>query len=1004
VTGSLVVLTPATDKFRTKAIVATVAARPLDGLRQNPPEIDLFFARAEELEIDPAQEFWMVEHRGSMYEADRHTLLALQRMMREPYVDESIVQARTRPLTYVCDRFPLQEHLIGVQRNVQAPSYVADQPRMDLTSVLINNKHETYENVDILHAWPQHPHSDLDASQLGALHRFLTKRLAIIQGPPGTGKTYISVQAVKIMLANRKDVDPPIIIACQTNHAIDQLLNHIAQFEPDFIRLGGRSKDKGVVKERTLYEVRNSVRENPLAGSLGPQSRKRMKDLQKTIAVLLSPLKDDKTPLDHRLLENLGLLTEQQAESLEEGASEWVQATLTNPKEAQLSPFNVWIPDQLISVSSRQQPEDFDFDYEEADLEYEQLKDMEAENANKDDEDLEGLSGEVHAVADNFTCRPSNGLTEHKVSTALKEEDMWKIHKSMRPAIYRYLQSEMKKIILKELRTHAKKWNELAEQRRIGSLQEHERILKTQKIIGMTTTGLSKYRGLLASLGPKVVLIEEAAEVLEAPVSVACLPSLQHLILVGDHKQLRPHCKVKDHEDKPYYLNVSLFERLVKNKLEYDTLSKQRRMIPEVRRLLQPIYKNILKDHASVLDPAKRPPVPGMGGVNSFFFTHNWPEQRDDQGSAYNPQEADMIVGFVKYLRYNGVATENITVLTFYNGQRKKLLYELRKDAALGGQFFKVVTVDSYQGEENEVVILSLVRSNSRHQIGFLNIDNRVCVALSRAKCGFYLFGNGQLLFDTSETWEKVISILANKTENASDRLQAAPVSRLAEALPLRCSNHAKLTEIIDPDGWSENMGGCQEKCGGLLPCGHPCVLTCHPFSHDMVNCFERCKKKLTCCGKPCQEPCGASCACKSCCPPPAEDDPPDTTALTAANLHNHGYQSSAAHWQSFATEAPKRYAEEVASINSSRRTSPEKSNNSTKHTEASIIEPMKDLSIAFGDTDVTPQSQAHRGAAPREVAARGGRKKWTSVPSMPKSSQQSMHKKDWSKAGSLLD
>jgi helicase required for RNAi-mediated heterochromatin assembly 1 len=83
VTGSLVVLTPATDKFRTKAIVATVAARPLEGLRQNPPEIDLFFARAEELEIDPAQEFWMVEHRGSMYEADRHTLLALQRMMRE---------------------------------------------------------------------------------------------------------------------------------------------------------------------------------------------------------------------------------------------------------------------------------------------------------------------------------------------------------------------------------------------------------------------------------------------------------------------------------------------------------------------------------------------------------------------------------------------------------------------------------------------------------------------------------------------------------------------------------------------------------------------------------------------------------------------------------------------------------------------------------------------------------------------------------------------------------
>lgn len=70
--------------FQTKAIVATVAARPLAALQQNPPEIDLFIARAEELELDPAQGFVMVEDRGGLYEADRHTLLALQKMMREP--------------------------------------------------------------------------------------------------------------------------------------------------------------------------------------------------------------------------------------------------------------------------------------------------------------------------------------------------------------------------------------------------------------------------------------------------------------------------------------------------------------------------------------------------------------------------------------------------------------------------------------------------------------------------------------------------------------------------------------------------------------------------------------------------------------------------------------------------------------------------------------------------------------------------------------------------------
>ena len=70
--------------FQSKAVVATVAARPLAALNQDPPEIDLFIARAEEMEVDPAIEWVMVEDRGGLYEAHRQTMLALQKMMREP--------------------------------------------------------------------------------------------------------------------------------------------------------------------------------------------------------------------------------------------------------------------------------------------------------------------------------------------------------------------------------------------------------------------------------------------------------------------------------------------------------------------------------------------------------------------------------------------------------------------------------------------------------------------------------------------------------------------------------------------------------------------------------------------------------------------------------------------------------------------------------------------------------------------------------------------------------
>ncbi|KAI7471869.1 P-loop containing nucleoside triphosphate hydrolase protein [Hortaea werneckii] len=875
ISGSLVVLTPAQDMFKSKAIVATVAARPLDGLNLNPSEIDLFIPRAEEMELDPAMEFVMVEERTGFYEADRHTLLALQKMTGEP--------------------FPLSEHLVHAQTHIPPPGYILKAPKLDMTSVLRNNKHETYESVDI-NAWPTQASSDLDASQLAALQRILAKRLAIVQGPPGTGKTHVSVEAIKIMLANRKADDPPIIIACQTNHAVDQILRHIAPFEPDFIRLGGRSKDQDVIKKRTLHAVKQEMGNSPLAGCLKANARKKMKALEKDMALIMTPLKPSGAPLDFRMLKSFGLLTENQAESLEKGASKWVQAERSDPNIALKSPFNVWMGKALSPVPVKQQPEEFGFDYEEADLAFEQLKEIEAENQAKDDEDFETLHGETYPLADNFTHKKPPGITEAKIHetavAALKQQDMWNISETHRGAVYRYLQSEMKRKVVASFREKAQEYNKQAADRRIGLWEEYEVILKKQKIIGMTTTGASKYRGLLSALQPKIVLIEEAAETLEAPVTVACIPSLQHLILVGDHKQLRPHCHVKAHEDKPYYLNVSLFERLVNNRLEYDTLSKQRRMIPEIRRILHPIYGKLITDHDSVRDPAKRPNVPGMGGLNSFFFTHQWLEQRDDNMSAYNQQEAEMIVGFVEYLHYNEVRSEDITVLTFYNGQRKRILSMLRQSTTLrNAGRFNVVTVDSYQGEENRIVILSLVRSNEKRQIGFLDVANRVCVALSRAQCGFYLFGNGELLHNRNKIWMKVIEIMAG-VKLKKEMPDFEPL-RLGEELRVRCNNHNEITRIRTSDDWQKIVGGCHIKCKGKLPCGHLCDLTCHPFAHDAISCPQPCLKALPCGHGQCGNKCGELCECKK-----------SYESGNPAGI-NRGSTKS---WQNFSKEEPVKY------------------------------------------------------------------------------------------------
>ena len=83
--GSIVALTPANDMFRKICRVAVVAARPLVGLKLNPPSIDLFFRAIDEFEIDPQQEWVMVEARSAYYEAYRHTLSALQKIAHERY-------------------------------------------------------------------------------------------------------------------------------------------------------------------------------------------------------------------------------------------------------------------------------------------------------------------------------------------------------------------------------------------------------------------------------------------------------------------------------------------------------------------------------------------------------------------------------------------------------------------------------------------------------------------------------------------------------------------------------------------------------------------------------------------------------------------------------------------------------------------------------------------------------------------------------------------------------
>lgn len=109
----------------------------------------------------------------------------------------------------------------------------------------------------------------------------------------------------------------------------------------------------------------------------------------------------------------------------------------------------------------------------------------------------------------------------------------------------------------------------------------------------MTTTGAAAHQELLQKLRPKIVIIEEAAEILESHLITSLTTACQHLILIGDHQQLRPTPAVNDLATN-YNLNWSFFERLIKNGYPYKTLAEQHRMRPEISQSLMPLfYKNL---------------------------------------------------------------------------------------------------------------------------------------------------------------------------------------------------------------------------------------------------------------------------------------------------------------------------------------------------------------------------------------------------------------------------
>ncbi|XP_029441705.1 uncharacterized protein LOC115081394 [Rhinatrema bivittatum] len=178
---------------------------------------------------------------------------------------------------------------------------------------------------------------------------------------------------------------------------------------------------------------------------------------------------------------------------------------------------------------------------------------------------------------------------------------LWNMDARDRWRLYRKWMQSYERKLQQALVNKLEEYEEQIKARANLTLQENQLILQRALIIGMTTTGAAKYRRLLQKIKPRIVVVEEAAEVLEAHVLTTLTTSCQHLIMIGDHQQLRP--KPADYTlEKKYHLGISLFERMVNNKIPFVQLQYQHRMRPEISQLLVPLFYRNLQDHTSVTE------------------------------------------------------------------------------------------------------------------------------------------------------------------------------------------------------------------------------------------------------------------------------------------------------------------------------------------------------------------------------------------------------------------
>lgn len=596
-----------------------------------------------------------------------------------------------------------------------------------LSKVISGQKEAQYNALDELH----YCQSYLSDDQRQAVQQALAAlQLFLIKGPPGTGKTAVIAELALQIL--KQDPDAKILVTSQSNIAVDNVLSRIEE----------STKEAGW-QQPVMIRYLSEAAEKKSKESTEPQYTKEYQ-AEAWRRMCLSKLKN--------IIERL-----KQSECDVTFDMKIVKALESDSTSLQLKKW------RKKAESLVKQAEDCQVAYETLQHSITDLKSPAALQAStllqftvadihvKIRECLNELPGLIQ-LSQSPEASADSHILNRLVEIARKPET---------------LESQVQE------RKHQQETRNILEswQRGVGKEDFLDYFENQAQVIGATCIKSGNTRDV-PHAGFSWVIVDEAGRA-TLPETLVPLIKGARCVLVGDERQLPPTIKYEQDQE----LSKSLFEYLIKTKpsTHVTSLDRQRRMHPAIGRMISDVfYDGELKQGKKESQFEKYgwlytsyPPVVWINSANH-------PKGREQRRKTSYINEGEFQIVKQCLERLNSYAPKqnkpSVGIISGYKTQTDLLRNRFKQ--LFNSLNVEINTVDAFQGRECDVIIYSVVRSNSNRKIGFLRDKRRLNVALSRARAQLLIVGDVDMMEAPSNTenpFRDVLTYIRKHPEDNSE-------------------------------------------------------------------------------------------------------------------------------------------------------------------------------------------------------------------------------------------